>query len=129
MGKLNYAWLLLMCAIPMAHSEAMNYATLAAADGQTVTFRAQISTHPEQHPTGLLDRYHPQTHTVQHQHETYAILNAHDPQIVLASPEAITCKDALDITGTVRSIALGGKADTKNSYRRVWIAVSSYRCR
>jgi hypothetical protein len=129
LGKINYAWLLLICAIPVAHSEAMDYATLAAADGQSVTFLAQISPHPEQHPTGLLDRYDPKTHTMQHQHETYAVLNANDPQIVLASPQALACKDALDITGTAHLIALGGKANTKNDYRRVWIAVSSYVCR
>lgn len=129
MGKINFAWLLLICAIPVAHSEAMVYATLVAADGQTVTFEAQIAEFPEQHPTGLLDRYHPKTHTMQHQHETYVMLNANDPQIVLASSQAIGCKDALDITGKVHLIDLGGEAHTKNSYRRVWIAVASYVCR
>lgn len=129
MGIIKYAGLMLICVAPVAHSEAMDYATLAAAHGQVVSFRAQISTHPEQHPTGLLDRYDPQTRTIQHQHESYAILNPNDPQIVLASPQAIVCKDALDITGTVHLISFGGKANTKNSYRRVWIAVASYVCR
>ena len=55
MRKLNYTWLMLLCAVPVAHSEAMDYTTLAAVDGQTVSFQAHIAEFPEQHPTGLLD--------------------------------------------------------------------------
>lgn len=125
MKHLPLLWLLVSATGQAAD---MDYATLVASSGKVVTFRAAIAPYPEQHPTGLLNRYDPNTQTIQRKHETYVTLHPHEPQIVLASPNIIPCKTTLTVHGTAKWIDLGGKPNSKTSYARVWVAVDSVIC-
>jgi hypothetical protein len=118
----------LLFASSVSQGAGMDYATLVASSGKVITFHAEISPYPEQHPTGLLNRYDAKTHTLQRKYETYVQLSPNDPQIVLASLDRIACQTAFTVTGRAKWIDLSGKPDTKTAYSRVWIDVFRVVC-
>lgn len=106
-------------------------ASLSKYPGKVVKFTATFSTVAEQHPTGLLDKYDPKTGELLKHQETYVVINAGEPQIVLVSSNPITCAAAIekiDVEGTVTLIRFNGKPGTKTAYARPWVKVAHYKC-
>jgi len=96
-------------------------------DGKRVKVTGKMAEFAMQHPTGLHDRFDPETTEFKKQHEAYLELN--DAQIVLTSSEKITCSDAIEVEGLVDLVDLGGEEGTKSGYKNIWIKVRSYQCK
>lgn len=62
------------------------------------------------------------------QHQDYLEL-ANGAQIIVVSKKRVDCSGAMVVTGTLRSIDLGGEPGTKNSYRGWQVADAEVECR
>ena len=98
-------------------------------DGKMCTIRGRLSTHPEQHPTGLHDEWDDDPHAeIKRKVQTYVeLLDDEGWQIVLTSDTKIDCPGIIRVTGEVDVVKPKAKVG-KNSYGRPWVRVKNYEC-